>query len=48
MVVPWKAMGALALVMIGASSAWQFQDWHYGRQLAEQARLQAEPLNQLA
>lgn len=26
---------------------WQLQDWRYGRQLAEQARLNAEVLNQL-
>ncbi|WP_338110717.1 lysis system i-spanin subunit Rz [Pseudomonas rustica] len=44
--VPWKAVG-LALVLIGAGSAWQFQDWRYGSQLAEQARLHAETLNQL-
>ena len=30
-----------------AGSAWQLQDWRYGRQLAEQARLNAETLNQL-
>ncbi|MFJ2324919.1 lysis system i-spanin subunit Rz [Pseudomonas sp. NPDC087690] len=47
MVVPWKAVGAMALVLIGAGSAWQFQDWRYGEQLAEQARLHAETLNQL-
>ncbi|EJZ58445.1 Bacteriophage lysis protein [Pseudomonas fluorescens R124] len=47
MVVPWKAVGALALVLIGAVSAWQFQDWRYGEQLAEQARLHADTLNQL-
>ncbi|WP_426207317.1 lysis system i-spanin subunit Rz [Pseudomonas sp. TSPC2-1] len=38
----------LALVLIGAGSAWQFQDWRYGRQLAEQAKLHGETLNQLA
>ncbi len=32
MIVPWKAVGALALVLIGAGSAWQFQDWRYGKQ----------------
>jgi hypothetical protein len=47
MVVPWKAVGALALVLAGFGSAWQFQDWRYGQQLAEQARLSAETLNQL-
>ena len=45
--VPWKTVGVLTLVLIGAGSAWQFQDWRYGRQLAEQARLRAETLNQL-
>ena len=47
MVVPWKALGVLLLVLIGAGSAWQFQDWRYGKQLAEQARLHSETLNQL-
>jgi hypothetical protein len=45
--VPWKTVGVLTLVLIGVGSAWQFQDWRYGRQLAEQARLNAETLNQL-
>ena len=45
--VPWKTVGVLTLVLIGAGNAWQFQDWRYGRQLAEQARLNAETLNQL-
>ena len=47
MVVPWKAVGALALALIGAGSAWQFQDWRYGKQLAEQAQQHADTLNQL-
>ncbi|AZV26948.1 lysis protein [Pseudomonas syringae] len=47
MVVPWKVVGALVLILIGAASAWQFQDWRYGKQMAEQARLHAETLNQL-
>jgi hypothetical protein len=36
-------------VLAGGSAAlaWHFQDWRYGRQLAEQATLQAEALNQL-
>ncbi|WP_236189298.1 lysis system i-spanin subunit Rz [Pseudomonas pharyngis] len=46
MVVPWKGVGAVVLVLIGAGSAWQFQDWRYGEQLAEQARLHTETLNQ--
>ncbi|MFW9086988.1 DUF2514 domain-containing protein [Pseudomonas sp. P2758] len=41
MVVPWKAVGAIALVLIGAGSAWQFQDWRYGKQLAEIGEAQA-------
>ncbi len=45
--IPWRLIGALALVLIGAGSAWQFQDWRYGRQLSEQARLHADTLNQL-
>lgn len=44
---PWKAIGALVLVLIGAAGAWQFQDWRYGKQLAEQSRLHTETLNQL-
>jgi hypothetical protein len=47
MIVPWKAVGAMALVLIGAGSAWQFQGWRYGKQLAQQAQLHAETLNQL-
>ena len=47
MVVPWKVIGVLGLVLAGFGSAWQFQDWRYGKQLADQARLQAETLNQL-
>ena len=47
MVVLWKAVGAVVLVLIGAGSAWQLQDWRYGKQLAEQARLHADTLNQL-
>jgi hypothetical protein len=47
MVVPWKTVRALALVLIGAGSTWQFQDWRYGKQLAEQAQQHAETLNQL-
>jgi len=47
MVVPWKSVGRVLLVLIGATGAWQFQDWRYGKQLAEQARLHTETLNQL-
>lgn len=38
----------IAALVLGVGSAWQFQDWRYGRQLAEQARLHGETLNQLA
>ncbi|KIF56254.1 lysis system i-spanin subunit Rz [Pseudomonas fluorescens] len=47
MVVPWKSVGAALLVLIGAAGAWQFQDWRYGKKLAEQAKLHTETLNQL-
>lgn len=47
MVVPWKAIGVLVLVLAGFCCAWQLQDWRYGRQLAKQARLDTETLNQL-
>lgn len=46
-VVPWRTIGVLVLMLIGAGSVWQFQGWRYVKQLAEQARLQAETLNQL-
>ena len=48
MVVPWKVIGVLVLVLAGFGSAWQLQDWRYGRQLAVQAKLHGEALNQLA
>ncbi|MDF2794671.1 MAG: lysozyme [Pseudomonas orientalis] len=48
MTVPWRLVGLLALALAGFGSAWQFQDWRYGRQLAEQAKLHGETLNQLA
>ncbi|WP_431078410.1 lysis protein [Pseudomonas siliginis] len=39
----------LLAVLAGASAAiaWHLQDWRYGKQLAEQARLHTETLNQL-
>ena len=46
-VITSKLIGAVVLVLISAGSAWQFQDWRYGKQLAEQSRLHAETLNQL-
>ncbi|MFJ7312970.1 lysis system i-spanin subunit Rz [Pseudomonas sp. NPDC098747] len=47
MVVPWRALGLLALMLACFGGAWQFQDWRYGKQLAEQGKLHAETLNQL-
>ncbi|MNI21284.1 Bacteriophage lysis protein [compost metagenome] len=42
-------MGAALLVVAGGSGAlaWQVQDWRYGQQLEQQARLHADTLNQL-
>ena len=47
MSISWRIVGALLLALGSAALAWQFQDWRYGRQLAEQARLNADTLNQL-
>ncbi|MFL1524188.1 lysis protein [Pseudomonas sp. O230] len=43
------AVGVLLAVLLGGSAAiaWQVQDWRYGQQLEQQARLQAETLSQL-
>ncbi|KAF2395390.1 lysis system i-spanin subunit Rz [Pseudomonas frederiksbergensis] len=43
------ANGVLLAALAGGSAAlaWQVQDWRYCQQLAEQARLHAETLNQL-
>ncbi|WP_332762528.1 lysis protein [Pseudomonas koreensis] len=43
------AKGVLLAVLVGGSVAttWQVQDWRYGKQLAEQAQLHTETLNQL-
>jgi len=42
------ASGVLLVALVGGSAAlaWQVQDWRYGRQLEQQARLQAEIRNQ--
>ncbi|POA40739.1 lysis protein [Pseudomonas sp. GW456-12-1-14-TSB6] len=45
MTVPWRLIGVLALG--GFGGAWQVQDWRYGKQLTEQARLHTETLNQM-
>jgi len=47
MPIPWRMIGVLLLAAGAFAAAWQFQDWRYGRQLAEQARLNTETLNQL-
>ncbi|PNG40397.1 lysozyme [Pseudomonas asplenii] len=47
MPIPWRVIGILLLAAGAFAAAWQFQEWRYGRQLAEQARLNAETLNQL-
>jgi hypothetical protein len=51
MPVNYRAIGLIVLLAVlaggSAALAWHFQDWRYGRQLAEQARLHAEVLNQL-
>ncbi|MBF6033005.1 lysis protein [Pseudomonas sp. P155] len=47
MPLPWRMIGILLLAAAAFAAAWQFQEWRYGRQLAEQARLNAEILNQL-
>jgi len=47
----WRGVSVVVLlaVLVGSSAAlaWRFQDWRYGRQLAEQARLHGATLNQL-
>ncbi|WP_454562527.1 lysis protein [Pseudomonas sp. AIG] len=44
------AKGLVLVVMAGGAVAttWQVQNWRYGKQLAEQAQLHIETLNQLA
>ncbi|WDH86472.1 lysis system i-spanin subunit Rz [Pseudomonas chlororaphis] len=46
-----KLVGLLVLagllIAAGAGGAWKVQGWRYGKQLAEQARLHVEDLNQL-
>ncbi|MBS4079828.1 lysis system i-spanin subunit Rz [Pseudomonas rustica] len=46
MPIPWRMIGLLLLAVGAFVAAWQFQDWRYGRQLAEQSRLNTETLNQ--
>ena len=46
MPIPGRVI-AVVLLAAAFAAAWQLQDWRYGLQLAEQARLNAETLNQL-
>jgi hypothetical protein len=46
--VVWKAAGVLALMLIAAGTAWQVQDWRYGKQLAEQAGLHQDDLDAIS
>ena len=39
--------GVLAAVLLTACGVWQVQDWHYGKELAEQARLHQDDLTAL-
>lgn len=43
------AIGGLLVAVVGGSATltWQVQEWRYGQQLAEQARLHTDTLNQL-
>ncbi|SEO82946.1 lysis system i-spanin subunit Rz [Pseudomonas sp. ok266] len=47
MPIPWRVIAVVLLAAGAFAAAWQFQEWRYGRQWAEQARLNAETLNQL-
>ena len=47
MPIPWRMIGIVLLAAAAFAAAWQFQEWRYERQLAEQARLNTETLNQL-
>ncbi|MHC8343358.1 lysis protein [Pseudomonas sp. RT6P73] len=44
-----SSMGVLLVAVVAGTAvlSWQIQDWRYGRQLAEQARLHTDTLNQL-
>jgi len=44
----WKAAGILLLVLATAGAVWQLQDWHYGKQLAEQKTLHQDDLTAIS
>jgi hypothetical protein len=48
---PYRLLAVVVLLAVllsgSAAIAWQVQDWRYGLQFEQQARLQAETLNQL-
>jgi hypothetical protein len=48
----WRVVGVVVLLAVlaggSAALAWRFQDWRYGRLLAQQASVHAETLNRLA
>lgn len=47
----YRWLGTVVVLVVltcgSAALAWRIQEWRYGRQLAEQARLHSETLNQL-
>ncbi|WP_283190070.1 lysis system i-spanin subunit Rz [Pseudomonas sp. PMCC200344] len=51
MPMSYRVIGVVVFLAVlaggSAALAWRFQDWRYGGQLAEQAKLHAEALNQL-
>ncbi|WP_095128073.1 lysis system i-spanin subunit Rz [Pseudomonas sp. Irchel s3h14] len=51
MPMSYRVIGVVVFLAVlaggSAALAWRFQDWRYGGQLAEQARVHAEALNQL-
>lgn len=42
--IKWLLVGILALLLLMAGTTWKVQDWRYGKQLAEQARLHSDDL----